>query len=166
MAFSSCKIFWASSDLIPAISTEIAEELKCEGYDVSVEELSGNNVEISICKGGFFRSITGMKTALKIDFVTMGDKFKVDCKVGIFGQQAVPTAISMLLFSPVVFTQVWGLIKQSKLDDHVLELVESAIGRHSSKAVEVEHDGKKSSFCSQCGAHVKGVYCSACGAKL
>ena len=66
MFFSSSKIFWASPDLIPMISSEVAEALKCEGYEVALDELAGGNVEISICKGGFFRSITGMKTALKI----------------------------------------------------------------------------------------------------
>lgn len=166
MGFSSSKIFWASSDLIPVISNEIAESLKGEGYEVAIDELAGGNVEISICKGGFFRSITGMKTALKIAFIAMGSKFKVDCKVGIFGQQAVPTAISMLLFSPVVFTQVWGLVQQSKLDDHVLVLVDEAIRRHSATTVQVEQDGEKNVFCSACGARVKGVFCSACGAKL
>ena len=166
MAFSSSKIFWASPDLIPTLASEVAEELKCEGYETTIEELAGNKVEVAICKGGFFRSITGMKTALKITFTPMGEKFKVDCKVGIFGQQAVPTAISMLLFSPVIFTQVWGLIKQSKLDDHVLDLIEAAVGRRSSTTVQVEHEGEKSSYGSKCGAHVKGVFCSACGAKL
>ena len=166
MVFSSSKIFWASPDLIPMISSEVAEALKCEGYEVALDELAGGNVEISICKGGFFRSITGMKTALKITFTSMGAKFKVDCKVGIFGQQAVPTAISMLLFTPVVFTQVWGLVQQSKLDDHVLVLVDEAVRRHSATTVQVEHNGENAVFCSACGAREKGVFWSACGAKL
>lgn len=166
MSFSSSRIFFASADLIPAVSNDVAESLKVEGYEVKTEELMGGNVEISICKGGFFRAISGMKTALKITFVGMGSKFKVDCKVGIFGQQAVPTAISMLLFWPVIITQIWGMVRQSKLDDHVLDLVDAAVGRHSATTVQVERDGEKSSFCSQCGAHVKGVFCSACGAKL
>lgn len=166
MVFSSSQIFWAPSELIPAIASEVAEELKCEGYETAIEELAGNKMELSICKGGIFGTITGMKTALKITFAPMGEKFKVDCKAGIFGQQAVPTAISMLLFSPVVFTQVWGLIKQSKLDNHVLNRVDAAVRRHSSTTVQVDNNGEKSSFCSKCGAHVKGVFCSACGAKL
>lgn len=166
MSFSSSRIFFASSDLIPAVSNDVGEALKVEGYDVTSEELLGGNVEVSISKGGFFKSICGMKTALKITFAGMGANFKVDCKVGIFGQQAVPTAISMLLFWPVIITQIWGMVRQSKLDDHVLDLVDEAVKRHSATTVQVDRDGEKSSFCPQCGAHVKGVFCSACGAKL
>ena len=166
MGFSSSKIFWTAPEMIPMISSEVAESLKGEGYEVSIEELAGGNVEISICKGGFFKSIIGMKTALKITFTAMETKFKVDCTVGIFGQQAVPTAISMLLFSPVLFTQIWGLVQQSKLDDHVLDLVEESISRHSATTVQVEKNDERAVFCSACGARVKGVFCSACGARL
>ena len=166
MGFSSSKIFWASSDLIPVVSGEVEGSLKVEGYEVATEELSGGDVEISIRKGGFFKSITGMKTALNITFIGMGSKFKVDCKAGIFGQQAVPTAISMLLFSPVILTQIWGMIRQSKLDDHVLDLVDEAVRRRSETTVQVEQSREKNLFCSACGARVKGAFCSACGAKL
>lgn len=166
MAFSSSRTFRVSPDYIPVVATDLCESLRKDGYEVAYERLMGDNVEVSISKGGFFRSVSGMKTALKITFTGMGDRFRVDCKVGIFGQQVVPTAISMLLFWPVMITQIWGLIRQSKLDDHVLELVDGAIDCHAGKTVQVEQAGEKSVFCSACGARVKGVFCSACGAKL
>lgn len=166
MAFSSSKIFWASADYIPVVVEDLCETLKLEGYEVASQRLVSGNVEISISKGGFFRSISGMKTALNITFTGLGDRFKVDCKVGIFGQQAVPTVISMLFFWPVMITQIWGLVRQSKLDDHVLDLVDEAIKNHAVKAEQIVKDGDKMLFCSACGARVKGVFCSACGAKL
>ena len=127
MAFSSSKIFWASADYIPVVVEDLCETLKVEGYEVVSQKLVSGDEEISISKGGFFRSISGMKTALKITLTGLGDRFRVDCKVGIFGQQAVPTIISMLFCWPVMITQIWGLVRQSKLDDHILDLVDEAI---------------------------------------
>lgn len=166
MAFSSSKIFWASADYIPVVVEDLCETLKVEGYEVVSQKLVSGDEEISISKGGFFRSISGMKTALKITLTGLGDRFRVDCKVGIFGQQAVPTIISMLFCWPVMITQIWGLVRQSKLDDHVLDLVDEAIKNHAIKSEQVVKGGDKMAFCSACGARVKGVFCSACGAKL
>lgn len=166
MAFSSSKIFWASADYIPVVVEDLCETLKVEGYEVVSQKLVSGDEEISISKGGFFRSISGMKTALKITLTGLGDRFRVDCKVGIFGQQAVPTIISMLFCWPVMITQIWGLVRQSKLDDHVLDLVDEAIKNHASRSEQIAKDGNKMVFCSSCGARVKGVFCSACGAKL
>jgi hypothetical protein len=51
--------------------------------------------------------------------------------VGIFGQQAIPTIISMFFFWPVLLTQIWGLIQQSNLDDKAAEIVEKVIASNS-----------------------------------
>lgn len=166
MAFSSSRIFRVSADYIPVVAEDLCNSLQGEGYEVALDRLLDGNVDISISKGGFFKSILGMKTALKIAMIGMEDRFKVDCKVGIFGQQAVPTAISMIMFWPVMITQIWGLVRQSELDNHVLELVDAAIDNHARKTEQVEQDGVKIVFCSACGTRVKGVFCSACGAKL
>lgn len=166
MDFSSSKIFYFSSDLIPVVAAEVAEELQVEGYEVTPEELLSGDVELALYKGGIFKSILGLKTALKVTFSGMGNRFRVDCKVGIWGQQAVPTAISMLFFWPVLITQIWGLVRQSRLDDHVLELVAEACERHGKKTEVPVAEAPTAVFCPQCGAQAKGAFCSACGAKL
>ena len=166
MAFSSSRIFRASPKYIAAIASDVQKELRREEYEVQCDKLIGGNVDLSICKGGFFKSIVGMKTALKITFIGLGDRFRVDCKVGIFGQQAIPTVISMLFFWPVLITQIWGLVKQSKLDDHVLDLVEQSLNWREK---EVDAEGNPSpapDVCPKCGVKATGAFCYACGAKL
>jgi hypothetical protein len=166
MAFSSSRIFRSSADYIPVVAEDVVKTLQNEGYAVSVDELMGGDVDISISKGDFFKSILGMKTALKITMTGTADSFCVDCKVGIFGMQVVPTAISMILFWPVMITQIWGLVRQNKLDDHIYGLVEIALDNHTVNTEQVEQEGIKVAFCSACGSRIKGVFCSACGKKL
>jgi hypothetical protein len=47
---------------------------------------------------------------------------RVETGVGIFGQQAIPTAVTLLVFWPVLVAQVWNMAQEAKLD-------EEAIGR-------------------------------------
>jgi hypothetical protein len=166
MSFSSSKMFFVSPDYIPVVSEDLKDTLKGEGYDVALLKLMSGDVEISISKGGLFRSVLGLKTALKIVLAAAGDNINVSCSVGIFGQQAVPTMISMLFFWPVMITQIWGLVRQSELDDHVIGIVDDSLKKHAGITQQVGEDGSKQVFCSACGARVKGVFCSACGMKL
>lgn len=44
--------------------------------------------------------------------------------VSVVKQQLIPTLITMFVCSPVVIAQVWGMIKQSKLDEKALAIAE------------------------------------------
>jgi len=91
-------------------------------------------VQVSIRKGGTFKAIIGMKTALNIKIEPVANENTVDARVGIFGQQAVPTAITLLIFWPVIIAQVWNMAQESKLDEEALDVVEESLKAHSSKA--------------------------------
>ena len=41
---------------------------------------------------------------------------EVSMDVGVFGKQALPTAISTLVFWPVLIPQIYGLVQQNELD--------------------------------------------------
>jgi len=58
----------------------------------------------------------------------------VDAGVGIFGQQAIPTAITLLVFWPVIIAQVWNMAKEADLDDEALDVAEESLKAHSSEA--------------------------------
>jgi hypothetical protein len=58
----------------------------------------------------------------------------VDAGVGIFGQQAIPTAITLLVFWPVLIAQVWNMAHESHLDDEALRVAEESLKAHSSEA--------------------------------
>lgn len=118
--FKSTKTFFASPEIIPAIVKDITGTFTNEGYQVQAQDLISGGYDISITKGNMFKAVLGMKTALKVHIYPANEQIRVDAGVGIFGQQAVPTLISMFLFWPVLITQISGMIAQAKMDDKVM----------------------------------------------
>lgn len=163
MGFSSKKVFTEDPALIFAAADQVASQFRIEGYEVKTEKLIAGGAEISITKGGFFRAVSGMKTALKISLRPDGENIIAEAGIGIFGQQAVPTVISMLFFWPVLLTQVWGLVQQYQLDDHAMELIGNSLQQLASSGTGSASIG---SFCPECGAAASGNFCSSCGKKL
>ena len=122
--FSTKKILYGSTSLIPTIANRIQEKFLNDGYEVAMDALSSGGYDISITKGGVFKAVLGMKTALKVTLLPQGSNIYFEAGVGIWGQQAIPTVISMLFFWPVLITQIWGMVEQSKLDDILTQLNE------------------------------------------
>ena len=58
--------------------------------------------------------------------------------VGIFAQQAVPTVITMLVLWPVLLAQIWGMIKQAKLDTHVMEVLQKDFSSAMGQVVNIQ----------------------------
>ena len=129
--FSTKKILYGSTTLIPTIANRIQEEFQNDGYEVAMDALSSGGYDISITKGGIFKAVLGMKTALKVTLLPQGSNIHFEAGVGIWGQQAIPTVISMLFFWPVLLTQIWGMVEQSKLDDKALEIAKDVIYMNS-----------------------------------
>ena len=166
MAFSSERKFKVTSDLLYPIVNDVVPNLESEGYQTKREDSITGGVVVTITKGGMFKAVLGMKTALKIVFSPEDDCVKVNASVGIFGQQAIPTMISMLVFWPILITQVWGLIKQSNLDQHVYNLIQQSILEHATSS-NLKLAAKKGLYCPNCGAKVSGgKFCAECGGKL
>jgi len=165
--FNTKKILYGSTSLIPSIADRIQEEFQNEGYEVTMDALSSGGYDISITKGGVFKAVLGMKTALKVTLLPQGGNIHFEAGVGIWGQQAIPTVISMLFFWPVLITQIWGMVEQSKLDDKALEIAKDVIDMNgnSSGSADASEDGK---FCTVCGTKnaVSAKFCSGCGRAL
>ena len=113
-----------------------------------------------------------MRSALKVTLVPQTDGVLFDANVGIYGQQAIPTVISMLFFWPILITQIWGLVEQSSLDDRALALAEQAIAGGTSSSTSASsftsaYNGSHK-FCTNCGTKTDGTskFCPECGAKL
>ena len=147
--FSTKKILYGSTSLIPTIANRIQEEFQNEGYEVAKDALSSGGYDISITKGGVFKAVLGMKTALKVTLLPQGNSINFEAGIGIWGQQVIPTIISMLFFWPVLITQIWGLVQQSKLDDKALEIAQDVIGKNSNNIGSSTSYGSK--FCPYCG---------------
>ena len=170
--FSTKKTLYGSTSLIPTIANRIQEEFQNDGYEVSTDALSSGGNDISITKGGVFKAVLGMKTALKVTLLPQGNNIHFEAGIGIWGQQAIPTVISMLFFWPVLITQIWGLVEQSSLDDRALALAEQTIARDASSSAKASPFASAQSgahkFCTNCGTKTDGTskFCPECGARL
>ena len=167
-AFSKKKILYGSPSLISDIANRIMEEFRKDGYEVSMDALSSGGYDISITKGGIFKAVLGMKTALKVTLLSQGNNIHFEAGVGILGQQAIPTIISMLYFWPVLITQIWGVVEQSKLDDKALEIAQDVICMNNHVGPSHSDNNVGGKFCTNCGASVpaEAKFCPECGAKL
>ena len=147
--FCTKKTLYGNPALIATIAKSINDECQSEGYEVALDALSSGGYDISISKGGIFKAVMGMKTALKISLLPRGGNIYFEAGVGIWGQQVIPTIISMFFFWPILITQIWGIVKQSQLDDKALDIANAVISTHSNSTATTLHSGTK--FCPYCG---------------
>lgn len=170
--YSKKKLLAAHSSQINSIAEAIQNDFVHDGFEVNVDTLMSGGKDISITKGNLFKAVLGMRSALKVTLIPQTDGVLFDANVGIYGQQAIPTVISMLFFWPVLITQIWGLVEQSSLDDRALALAEQAIaeGTFSSASASSFTSSYTAihKFCTNCGAKLDGAskFCSNCGSKL
>ena len=106
--FATKKILPGNPSLIPAIAEQIRTEFMAEQFEVQIDNLLSGGVDISISKGNLFKAVLGLKSALKVSLIPKDNAIAFEAGIGIFGQQAIPTIISMLFFWPVLITQIWG----------------------------------------------------------
>ena len=115
--------------------------------------------------------------ALKITLVPYNDRIGFEAGVGIFGQQAIPTFIMLFITWPVLLTQIWGMVLQSKLDDKALATAQAVIDEnggnsYSCGSVPPPMPNSTSSesvkFCTNCGTKIveNARFCSNCGSPL
>lgn len=173
--FNTKTTLMANPDLIPAIAERICSQFAAEGYEVKNENLLSGGADISISKGGMFKAALGMKTALKITLIPQGPgAIGFEAGIGIFGQQAVPTIIMLFFAWPVLLTQIWGLVQQSKLDDKALTIAQSVIAENAGHSTfgnfgpQTPPPAPGSKFCTQCGSSLSAGarFCSNCGSPL
>jgi acyl carrier protein phosphodiesterase len=132
--FNSTKTFPYSVEDIAPVAQDVMDHFKEQDYEVTETNLPMGGVQVSIRKGGTFKAIIGMKTALNIKIEPVANGTTVDAGVGIFGQQAIPTAITLLVFWPVIIAQVWNMAHESNLDDEALDVAEESLKAHASEA--------------------------------
>ncbi len=170
--YSKKKLLAAHSSQINAIAEAIESDFVRDGFEVKVDTLMSGGKDISITKGNLFKAVLGMRSALKVTLIPQTDSVLFEANVGIYGQQAIPTVISMLFFWPVLITQIWGLVEQSSLDDRALALAEQAIAGGTSTASSassyISSFSGTRKFCTNCGSKTDGTskFCPECGAKL
>jgi hypothetical protein len=160
--FKSEKTFFADASLMNGVAEAIENEFKNDSFEVQMIQLGTGGYDISVAKGNIFKAILGMKSALKIIVEPVPHGIHVKASVGIFGQQAIPSAITLFIAWPVLVTQIWGMVEQSKLDDKAILVAENYINAHSSD------DDSNFKFCPHCGTKqpVSNCKCEKCGREI
>lgn len=160
----------AMRDFDPVI-IRAEEYFRSLGYEFSRGD-SASGYYFSISKGGMFKAVLGMKTALNVEMVPMTGGVSVTAKVGIFGQQIIPTLISTFFLWPVLLTQISGMVQQSKLDDQVVQFLEQTIRQieavQAQPSFQNQNQRTAGQFCTNCGAVIPegAKFCCGCGAKI
>lgn len=125
--FKSSKVLYGNSGLISTISHEIESAFRLDGYDVDSVISSNGWREITITKGGLFKRCLGMRTTMKVILYPYNGNIKFETEPGIFGNQVIPVILVASGLWIVLIPQIWGLIRQSKLDDKALEIAERIV---------------------------------------
>ena len=121
--FSSSVVFFECDSHLDYVARLFAEQMQKEGFDINAQKTAKEKWEISIKKGGMFKSVLGMSTALKVQIHSISPNVLVKTNIGIFAKQAIPSAITMFVLWPVILAQIWGMVKQAKLDNHVVDVL-------------------------------------------
>ena len=133
-AFNSSKTVPYFVEDVAPVARDVMDHFEGQDFEVTETNIPAGGVQVSIRKGGTFKAIIGMKTALNIKIEPVANGTTVDAGVGIFGQQAIPTAITLLVFWPVIIAQVWNMAQESNLDDEALRVAEESLKAHSEES--------------------------------
>lgn len=154
----------ADSQMIPAISKALTTHFNAKGFEVNCTEGYAGGQFVSITKGGFFRSILGLKTALNVSLTaTNNNRIKIIASVGLFGTQIIPTLITLMVFWPVLITQLWGVVKQYNLDEEVFVVASQTI--NSNVKNKQNRGSNKCSCCDNFISH-DAHFCPHCGKEM
>ncbi len=130
---SSKTVPYFVEDVAP-VAQDVMHHFEQQDFEVTETNIPAGGVQVSIRRGGTFKAIIGMKTALNIKIEPVANGTTVEGGVGIFGQQAIPTAITLLVFWPVLIAQIWNMAQEANLDEEALRVAEESEKAHSSKA--------------------------------
>ena len=81
--FNTHKVINTDPSYIPEMVAKITSQFKMEGYEIDTIASDTGAYDISITKGGLFRTVSGLKTALKITLKPYIGKVSFDAGVGI-----------------------------------------------------------------------------------
>lgn len=161
----SSRIFTTQVQDIESILAYCESYFTAKGYQVSTEVLA-NGGFVSLTTSGIFKSVSGMNTGLNITLTQMKGAISVTMKIGLFGKQLVPTAITMLVFWPMLIPQIYGLVQQNKLDEEAYSVINAAILEcENSTLRNIDED---TAYCPFCGVKMPATanFCVACGKKI
>ena len=162
--FKTTKVVPIVIRALSPVAEDVSKHFQELGFDTKAEDVPGRGYLVSLTKGGIFKAVVGMKTALNINMKTTSLGTHVEAGVGIFGLQTIPTAVTWFIFWPVMIPQIWTLVQQANLDDEAVSVVERCLAAHATQNTGVS----TKRFCHGCGESLTGAsnYCPHCGVQL
>ena len=156
-------------DLQPVIR-DFVEYFHLKDYEVDVTPRVAGGRDISLTKGGIFKAVCGLRTALKMEVETRNNTTWVRLSVGLFGRELIPSAISLLVFWPILVTQIWGLVRQANLNDEAFREFSVCLDRHAGylPTPSATVAAPTAAVCGECHCNLplKAAFCPHCGAKV
>lgn len=168
--FNSARFFPMTVTDLSGVAGDVEAHFRGQGFDVNRQATLGGGWQIDVSKGGMFKAVLGMRTAMKIEIESASGGTQAKAGIGIWGQQAIPTAITLFVFWPVMITQIWGMVVSSKLDEEAMDVIGRSLAARGggpaspATAPDTASGGK---FCTQCGHAVpaSAKFCPECGLK-
>jgi len=155
--FTKCKMIKCKHPDVTNVATLLAGVFRERRFDVAVSNLVSGGSDVSISKGHVFKSVLGLRTSLRVELRQTDEGVFYRSSVGIFGQQVIPSILSVFVAWPIVISQTWGVIQQLKLDNHALAVVEGIVATRA----------YRKAFCTNCGSALgyDAQVCNCCGHK-
>lgn len=120
---NSSYLFNNADRYIDIVSQKFINEFKYKGYEVDGVKMPSGDWDISLKKGNLFQAVLGMQTALKVTVSATSPHALVKMSIGLFGQQAIPTILTVAVWWPIAICQVAGLVKQYNMDKEVIAAI-------------------------------------------
>lgn len=167
--FNNRKVIFDTGRLnIENVLADFREYFEARNYEVESELLGTGGAHVSLTNSNLFKSALGLKTALNVAVEPRGNNWHVETSVGVFGQQVIPTVIMLFIAWPVLVAQIWGLVKQARLDDEAIQVIEDAMRRHAETQPAQAAASTVKVFCTECGQDIPGgaKFCPQCGTRI
>jgi len=161
--FNSKKLVATKLKNVEQVIADVKMYFTAKGFDVKTDSTPTGGL-ISITKGGTFKDVLGLKTALNTTLTIEEGCILIEAKIGAFGGKAVATIGGLFVTWPLAITAAIGMVTQSKLDDEMINEIEKSIYKYEQRQ---ESSSTKEKFCVDCGAPVPAdaAFCPNCGKK-
>ena len=126
---SSTTVPYHVEDLSP-VAQDVMRHFEQQDYEVTETPISTGGVQVSIRRGGVFKAIIGLKTALnvRIEPVANGTKVEAGRHLRAAGH---PDGDHVAGILAVIIAQVWNMAQEAKLDEEALRVSEQSLKAHS-----------------------------------
>ncbi len=124
------------TDLAP-VAQAVASHFQAKGFEVKSQR-TDKGWHVSVSKADTFKVVMGTKTALNVEIEPKGNGTEISAGIGVFGQQS--GGLGSIMAGPLMITQLWGMVQQSKLDDEALAVAEKALHEASAAATKAAAD--------------------------